>query len=65
MNNNQQLILQALRFENISSREIARVTGISQTTVSRNLQDLPVVKLGNARSSVFAAITPNQAWSVV
>lgn len=62
MNKNQSLILKTLQSDNISSREIARITGISQATISRALQNLPVIKLGRARASVFAAVLPDQAW---
>lgn len=47
-------LAQALFSENLSSAELARRTGISQATISRALQQLPVIKLGAGRSSVFA-----------
>src|SRR5690554_3157297 len=57
-------ILTTLQSDNLSSREIARRTGISQATVSRTLKSLPVIKLGRARASVFAAVLPDQTWSL-
>ena len=47
-------LAQALFSENLSSAELARRTGISQATISRALQQLPVIKLGAGRNSVFA-----------
>lgn len=49
-----ELIANALRYENLSSLEIAKRTGFSQPTVSRLLRKLPVIKLGGGRSTVFA-----------
>lgn len=52
----QHTILDALRYEMLSSREIAKRTGISQPTVSRVLKTLPVLKLGGGRSTVFVLL---------
>lgn len=56
MADNKQKILDALRYEMLSSRDIAKRTGISQPTVSRVLKNLPVLKLGGGRSTVFALL---------
>ncbi|MBO1927038.1 HipA domain-containing protein [Thiomicrorhabdus sp. 6S2-11] len=61
MADNKQLILDALRYEMLSSRDIAKRTGISQPTVSRVLKTLPVLKLGGGRSTVFALLTQPEA----
>lgn len=52
--NTQSLIAKLLFAENLSSAELARRTGISQATVSRALQSLPVIKLGAGRNTLFA-----------
>ncbi|MFM2317873.1 MAG: hypothetical protein RLZZ215_494 [Pseudomonadota bacterium] len=52
--NTQALIAKLLFAENLSSAELARRTGISQATISRALQNLPVIKLAAGRNSLFA-----------
>lgn len=54
MTPNEELIKQALRYENLSSSAIAKSTGISQPTVSRALRNLPVIKIGAGRGTLFA-----------
>lgn len=52
--NTQALIAKLLFAENLSSAEIARRTGLSQATMSRALQHLPIIKLGVGHNSPFA-----------
>ena len=47
-------IAKALFTENLSASEIARRTGLSQPTASRALANLPVIRLGKGRASVYA-----------
>jgi hypothetical protein len=47
-------ITNALSYENLSSLEISKRTGMSQPTVSRLLKKLPVIKLGAGRATTFA-----------
>ncbi|MDR9498214.1 MAG: HipA domain-containing protein [Hydrogenovibrio sp.] len=47
-------ITQALQYENLSASALAKLTGISQPTVSRTLKKLPVLKLGAGPKTVFA-----------
>ncbi|WP_319558097.1 HipA domain-containing protein [Thiomicrorhabdus sp.] len=56
MADNKETILHALRYEMLSSRDIAKRTGISQPTVSRVLKTLPVLKLGGGRSTIFTLL---------
>lgn len=56
MQDNKTLILHELRYENLSSSQIAKRTGLSQPTVSRALKSLPVIKIGGGRTTVFALI---------
>lgn len=56
MHSNEELIKNALKYENLSSSAIAKATGISQPTVSRALKKLPVIKIGAGRSTVFALL---------
>lgn len=56
MADNKQTVLEALRYEMLSSRDIAKRTSLSQPTVSRVLKTLPVLKLGGGRSTVFALL---------
>jgi len=56
MPNHQDLITQVLRYKNLSSSAIANITGISQPTVSRTLKNMPVLKLGGGRATVFALL---------
>lgn len=54
MNKYHSILANALFSRNLSASELARQTGLSQPTVSRALQGLPVIKLGQGRASVFA-----------
>lgn len=56
MSKNEDRILRELQYENLSSLEISKRTGISQPTVSRALKGLPVIKVGGGRSTAFALI---------
>lgn len=56
MHSNEELIKNALKYENLSSSAIAKATGISQPTVSRTLKKLPVIKVGAGRNTVFALV---------
>ena len=52
----QTLLTQALKYENLSASALAKLTGLSQPTVSRTLQKMPVRKLGAGRNTVFALL---------
>lgn len=54
---------QALASDNLSASEIARISGLSQPTVSRTLQKMPVVKLGKGRGTRFALIDPDYLFN--
>jgi hypothetical protein len=60
--NIQSRLAQALFSENLSSAELARRTGISQATISRTLKQLPVIKLGAGRNSVFAWVDESNGY---
>ncbi len=58
------LLEQALAYDNLSASELARRTGLSQATVSRALQHLPVLKLGAGRNTMFAWLSTREAHSL-
>ncbi|MDG4811449.1 HipA domain-containing protein [Hydrogenovibrio sp. 3SP14C1] len=64
MTHNEELIRHALKYENLSSSAIAKMTGVSQPTVSRTLKKMPVIKLGGGRGTLFALVETNAPKSL-
>jgi len=62
MSSNETLISRVLRYENLSSSAIAKVTKLSQPTVSRALSKMLVLKLGGGRSTVFALLETQECF---
>lgn len=56
MPDNKEHINRVLQYDNLSASEIAKITGLSQPTVSRALKKMPALKLGGGRSTVFALV---------
>lgn len=61
MTKNEKIITQTLQYENLSASAIANKSGLSQPTVSRALQNMPVIKIGGGRSSRFALVKPGHS----